>query len=129
MKQVETMVRYTREFVIAIFAYIVTLIASNSILMRMEDSSPWRVLLAIVPVVPVAFVLHSIMGVLTGSDELQQKIQLLAISFAAGTTSLLTFAYGFLEGIGFPHLSPIWILPITTLFWGLGLAFFSRRYR
>lgn len=129
MKQVKTMVRYTREFVISMFAYVVTLVASNSILMRLGDSSPWRILLAIAPVVPVGFVLHSILGVLMDSDELQQRIQLLAISFAAGTTSLLTFAYGFLEGIGFPHLSPIWVLPLTVMFWGLGLAIFSRRYR
>ena len=129
MKQVELMVRYTKEFILAIFAYIITLVASNSMLMNVNDASFWCIPLAIAPAIPVAFVIHAILRLLMSGDELQRKIQLLAIGFAAGITSMVTFTYGFLEGIGFAHMSPIWILPMMIFFWGLGQAYFSRRYQ
>jgi hypothetical protein len=66
---------------------------------------------------------------LLNGDELQQRIQLLAIGFAAGVTGLLTFSYGFLEMIGMPHLSSIWVLPMMILLWGIGMAYFSRKYQ
>jgi hypothetical protein len=92
-------------------------------------NSSFRIAIALAPVVPVVFVLIAIMRLLVNSDELQQRIQLFAISFAAVTTALLTFSYGFLEGIGFPHLSPIWVFPLMTGLWGLSLSYFSRRYQ
>lgn len=42
---------------------------------------------------------------------------------------MLTFSYGFLENIGFPHLPLVWIFPAIIFFWGLGTAFFSQKYQ
>jgi hypothetical protein len=130
MKQSEIMVRYLREFVAAIFAYVIAIVASNSLLPYYPlFHSPWAIPISLAPVIPVIFVLHAIVGLLLNSDELQQRIQLLAIGFAAGVTGFLTFSYGFLEGIGFPKISFVWVLPMLVVFWGFGLAYFSRKYQ
>ena len=129
MNQNQAMRRYIIEFIIAMSAYVVVLVVSVSLLDRLPADARGRVAIALAPAIPVLFVLLAIMRLLISSDELQQRIQLLAISFAAGATALLTFSYGFLERIGFPHLSPIWIFPLMTTLWGLSLSYFSRRYQ
>lgn len=68
----------------------------------------WRVPLALAPVIPVAFALWAFVRFLGRMDELQRRIQLEALGIAFGGSGLLTFSYGFLEGVGFPHIS--WII-------------------
>lgn len=120
--------RYTWEFGGSMLAYVLVLIASLWMLQWVSDS-PWRILLALLPVIPVIFALIAFLRYLSRMDELQQRIQLNAIGFAAGATGLVTFTYGFLENVGFPHLSWIWILPMMIFFWGMGGAIASWRYR
>ena len=123
--------RYLREFIYSMIAYVITLVVSLLALGRFADYplNPARVIAALAPVVPIIFMILSFLKYLNGIDELQQRIQLLAIGFAAGVTSLLTFSYGFLEGVGFPPISLLWVFPVMILLWGLGLAFISRRYK
>ncbi len=119
--------RYAREFIIAMLAYAVVIIASQLALNNLGDS-PWRFLLALLPVIPVLFLVSGFVRYLSEIDELQQRIQLQAIGFAAGTTGLLTFAYGFLELVGFPRFSLFFVFPMMVMLWGIGLSYFSRRY-
>lgn len=120
--------RYNREFTLSMLAYVIILFVSVALIQRMPDS-PWRFALALTPVVPIVFVLVSYVRFLSNIDELQQRIQLQAIGFAAGAVSLLTFAYGLLENIGMPQIPLVWILPAMSLLWGIGQAYFSRRYK
>jgi hypothetical protein len=130
MKQSEIMVRYLREFVLAVIAYVIAIVAANSLLPYFPlYRSPWAIPISLLPIIPVIFILRGIVKLLLNSDELQQRIQLLAIGFAAGMTGLLTFSYGFLENIGMPRFSAIWVLPLMVVLWGIGLAYFSRRYQ
>ena len=62
-------------------------------------------------------------------DELQKRIQMQAFGFSLGATALLTFGYGFLEGVGMPHVSWTFVLPIMAILWGVGTAIFALRYR
>ena len=119
--------RYAREFIIAMITYGIVIIISRLTLNSLEDS-PWRFAIALLPFIPVLFLITGFVRYLSGIDELQQRIQLQAIGFAAGTTGLLTFAYGFLELEGFLSLSTFLIFPLMILLWGVGLAYFSRRY-
>ena len=120
--------RYARDFTATMIAYVIIIIASRLILNNIEDS-PWRFAIALLPVIPVIFLILAFLRYLAGIDELQQKIQLQAIGFAAGTTGLLTFAYGFLELVGFPQFSTFFIFPMMIMLWGLGLAYFTGRYK
>jgi len=119
---------YARDFTISIIAYVIIIIVSRLILDNLGDS-PWRYPIALLPVVPVVFLVIAFLRYLSGIDELQQRIQLQAVGFAAGTTGLLTFAYGFLELMGFPRFSTFLIFPMMIMLWGIGLSYFSRRYQ
>ena len=123
--------RYLREFIYSLIAYLITLSLSLIGLGFYADYriNPARVIVSLAPVVPIIFMILSFLKYLNSIDELQQKIQLLAIGFAAGVTSLLTFSYGFLENVGFPPISLLWVFPTMILLWGFGLVFISRRYQ
>jgi hypothetical protein len=66
---------------------------------------------------------------LIDSDELQQRVQLLATSFSAAVTGLVTFSYGFLENVGFPKFPTFLIFPMLIAIWGISLGYFSRKYQ
>jgi hypothetical protein len=120
--------RYAREFIIAMIAYGIVIIVSRLTLNSVGDS-PLRFAIALLPIIPVLFLITGFIRYLSGIDEMQQRIQLQAIGFAAGTTGLFTFAYGFLELVGFPQFSTFFIFPLMIMLWGVGLAYFSRRYQ
>jgi hypothetical protein len=88
-----------------------------------------KVLITLLPAIPVTFVLISMMRVIRDSDELQQRVYLLATSFSALLTGLITFTYGFLENVGFPKFSTFLVLPMLFFFWGISLSWFSKRYQ
>lgn len=126
MKQVTK--RYMREFFLSTAAYVLLIVVSTRITAAFPDA-PWRGLAAVSPVVPAIFMVAAFVRYLNGIDELQQRIQLMAIGFSAGVTGLLTFAYGFLETVGFPHMPLLWIFPMLIALWGIGTAYFSRKYQ
>ncbi len=109
-------------------AYCIVLVVSL-LLLNAYPHAAWRVPVALAPVVPACFALYAFVRFLGRMDELQRRIQLDAISFSFGATGVLTFAYGFLELVGFPHISWIWILPGMIALWGIGGAIAAARYR
>jgi hypothetical protein len=129
MKQAEVFKRYYKEFGIAMIVYVITVIASVTILTKFEFPQVIKAVIALTPVIPTIFVIVAIMRALRDSDELQQKVQFNAIIFSAVTTGMITFGYGFLEGIDFPKFPTIWILPMMFGLWGLGLGYFWKKYQ
>lgn len=119
---------YVREFSIAMTLYVVVLIGTVLILPSLANS-PWRYLLVLLPVLPVGVGIRALLRFVERMDELQQRIQLAGIAFAAGMVAMLTFAYGFLELAGFPRISLIWVLPLIIMLWGIGTAMASRKYQ
>jgi|SRR5690554_5097932 hypothetical protein len=109
---------YARDFVVRMIAYVIFIILSR-LLLNSVDTSPWRYLIALLPVIPVIFLVLAFRRYLSGIDELQKRIQLQAIGFAAGTTALLTFAYGFPELIDFPRFSTSLTFALMVILWGL----------
>lgn len=116
------------EFVLALLAYLMFLIGSVTVL-QANSAAPWRYLVAIVPVAPAAILVLLFVRRLSHLDELQRRIQTESFGFSLGATALLTFAYGFLEGVGLPHLNWTFVLPLMAVMWALGTAFFTFRYR
>jgi len=127
-----TMNKASREYALqfggAMVAYCIVLIASLTVLEHAQLPTPARALVAVAPVVPTIFALLAFVRFLGRMDELQRRIQLEALGFAFGATGILTFAYGFLENAGLPHLSYIWVLPVMVALWGVGAAVAARRY-
>ena len=116
------------EIGLSLLAYMMFLLGSVTVL-RANPDADWRYIVAVVPVVPAALVVFFFVRRLARTDELQKRIQTEAFAFSLGATALLTFTYGFLEGVGLPHLNWTFILPLIAVLWGIGTAIFTFRYR
>lgn len=118
---------YVLQFGGSMLAYVVVLLISISII-NQNPTAPWRFALALAPVIPAFFALLAFVRYLGRMDELQRRIQFEAFGLSFGATGILTFAYGFLENVGFPQINLIWVLPLMIALWGIGVAIASRRY-
>lgn len=121
--------RYFKEFGIAMGAYVILLITSISVLNNFELPKVAQVAITLIPVIPTIFVVIAVMRALRDSDELQQKIQLQAVTFSAIVTGLITFSYGFLENVGFPHFPTLLVFPLMIALWGIGAGIFTGKYQ
>ncbi|HEY7983844.1 MAG TPA: hypothetical protein VID73_06730 [Ktedonobacterales bacterium] len=119
---------YLLEFGGAMVLYSIVVVVSV-VLLKAQPHAAWRIPVALGPVVPAALGVAAFVRFLGRMDDLQRRIQLEALGLAFAATGILTFAYGFLEGVGFPRLNAIFIFPGMVLLWGLGLAVASWRYR
>ena len=116
------------EIGLALLAYMMFLVGSVTVL-RGNPGAPWRYVVAVIPVAPIALFLYLVTRRIARLDELQRRIQTEALGFATGATALITFAYGFLEGVGMPHLNWTYILPLMAALWAVGTGIFTFRYR
>lgn len=119
--------RYLIEFGGSMLAYSIVLIAALLLIQAYPHAS-WRFAVAVAPVIPICFALLAFLRALGRMDELQRRIQLNAVGFGFGATAIVTFTYGFLELVGFPPISYIWVLPLMVALWGIGSAFATRYY-
>jgi hypothetical protein len=120
--------RYAIEFSAAMVGYIIVLVGSIRMLGSLGETA-WRYPLAASPILPAAAALWAFIRFFRGVDELEQRMHLEALAFAFGGSALATFAYGFLEGAGFPHLNWTFVWPVMAAFWGAGNFLARRRYR
>lgn len=82
-----------------------------------------QVATALLPVLPGFVMAWVILRQLNRLDEFQRKVQLDSLAIAAAGTALITFSYGFLEGVGFPKLSMFLVWPIMSVLWAFGCVF------
>ena len=116
------------QFGLALLAYLMVLVGSV-IAVSANPNVDWKYFVAALPVVPAGIVVWLTVRALSRLDEVQKRMQMQAIGFALAATALITFAYGFLEGAGMPHLNWTWVLPLITALWGLGLGALALKYR
>lgn len=119
--------RYTREMLISLLAYGVLLVASAFVLGAGPDAW-WRYAVAVLPMVPAAFMVVAAVRYYRAMDELQQRMELEALAFGFAGTALITFTYGFLEQAGMPSLSWWWVWPIMAGLWIVGGQLARRRW-
>jgi low affinity Fe/Cu permease len=129
MNPKQVMQRYHKELIWSVIAYSAVIVGSITALKNYEFSRLWQVLISLSPTIPVGFVIVAIMRLIIYSDELQQRIQLFAISFSAALTGLITFSYGLLENIGFPKFPTFYVLPTLIFIWGISLKYFEKKYQ
>lgn len=109
-------------------AYVVVVIVSITLINISPSSAWWRVPLALTPVIPAIFGIVAYMRFVNRMDELQRRIQFEGLAFGFGVAGILTFSYGFLENVGFPHISLLWVFPLMIALWGIGTGIAARRY-
>ena len=121
--------QYLKELAATLLAYGVVLVGSIELLTHVDIARPWRDLLALSPILPAAAVAWVVLRELRRMDELQRRIQLEALGFAFAGTAILTFSYGFLEGLGYPRQSMFMVWPLLAVLWIVGLVLARRRYQ
>ena len=121
--------QYLKELTTALVVYGAMLIGSIELLTHVDVARPWRDLVALSPMLPAAAMAWVILRELRRMDELQRRIQLEALGFSFAGTAILTFSYGFLEGLGYPKLSMFTVWPILAALWIVGLVLARRRYQ
>ncbi|HET6262075.1 MAG TPA: hypothetical protein VFG99_07530 [Chloroflexia bacterium] len=121
---------YLAQFVGAMIAYVIVLTASVLTLRSYPDpDAAWRIPVALLPVVPAILLMMAFVRYMRGIDELQRQIQLEALALGFGGTAVLTFGYGFLQGVGLPLLNWTFVFPLMVGLWGIGVAIAGRRYQ
>ena len=120
--------RFATEFLAALICYLVVLVGSIKLLGTYGETG-WRYPLALSPMLPASVALFVFIRFFHAVDELEQRIQLESLAFAFGASALATFAYGFLEGAGFPHHNWTLVWPVMGMFWFIGSVMARRRYR
>lgn len=116
----ETRMRPFIPFVAGLAAYAAVLVVSQSLLAGGVEAPPARILLALAPMLPAAFVCATVITGIRHMDEMQRKVQVEALAMAFAGTALLTFGYGFLEGTGLPRLSMFAVWPLMAMLWFIG---------
>lgn len=125
--------RYNREIVLAMAAYALALVVSLILLKRLELEPPLRAVLALLPVPPIAFVLRAMVRYIRDVDEMQQRIELEAVSIGTALVCVLYMAGGFLQVakvIDVPSAAAmVWVFPLVCAAYGLAKALVIRRYQ
>ena len=121
--------QYLMELSAALAVYGAMLFGSIELLSHAYVARPWRDVIALSPMLPAAAMAWVILRELRRMDELQRRIQLEALGFSFAGTAVLTFSYGFLEGLGYPKLSMFTVWPILATLWVVGLVLARRRYQ
>ena len=116
------------QFGFAILAYLMVLVGSVTVV-QANPAAPWKYYVVVLPVIPAALVIWLTVRALGRLDEVQKRTQMQALGFSMVATGLFTFGYGFLEGVGLPHLNSTFVLPLMAVMWGLGLLALSLRHR
>lgn len=119
--------RYIRRLVTALLVYAVLLGGTIALLNTFPDA-PWRYPVALVPMIPLGYLVWAVVRYLRGIDELQRRIQLEGLGFAFAAGSVLTFGYGFLQLVGLPQMSWFFVWPVYAAMWILGGWLAQRRY-
>lgn len=124
------MKRYYIEMGVAITLYTVLLLVSVILLKdRQEMAMALKIVITLLPVIPAGLMCWAVVRNMRMLDEMHLRIQYEALGFAFAASALLTFTYGFLENVGFPHVSWVCVWPVMGLMWMIGLRLAKRRYQ
>ncbi|HSD15795.1 MAG TPA: hypothetical protein VLC71_00860 [Thermomonas sp.] len=124
--------QYLREFLPAMGAYVLAVFASL-LLLKNIDAPATRALVALLPVLPIAFALRAIMRYVRNVDEMQQRIELEAIAFATAFVSLVYLGGGFLQLARVIDLhagvAMAMVFPLVCGVYGIAKLVVARRFR
>ena len=120
--------RYTVVVLSAMALYTLALVVSLRWLHH-NPETPWKYLIAILPVLPALWIPLAAVRLFRELDELQKQIQLEALAFAFISAAMLSWTYGFLQNAGLPDVSWVWVWPLMCVCLIAGQVMARRRYR
>lgn len=123
------MSRHRAQLAVALLAYGALLLLTRALLAGGALTGPAEVGIALLPV-PAAIVLLGLaVREFMARDELEQRIRLTALAVSFCATLLVTFSWGFLEGVGIDPLGGFLVFGILVGGYLGGLAWANARYR
>jgi hypothetical protein len=123
----EAMQRYRVRFIAAMLVYSVAIMGCMTVLKQVEPM--WaKVVLALVPVLPILYALREVVRLIPALDELERAVQTEAVVVAAIATCLLTFMWGLLEKAGLPRMPLVMVLPMFCGLYGFAVWRAHARY-
>lgn len=117
--------KYYWRMLAGIVAYALSIKVANDMFPD-QHHKYWLIFL---PILPIIFIVATIIGSLTALDELKRKIVTEAAAFAGLATGFTCFSYIFLRDMGAPEFHGEWAFYIMTAYYFIGLFFSWRRYR
>lgn len=118
-----------RAFHWAVIIYALLFLVCVFLIKHNPSQTWWHIVLALIPMIPLAFAVRAFLRFFQRLDELQKRIQLEALALSFGITWLVTMSYGLLEYAGFPALGWMWVPPIMMVLWDISVHIASRRYQ
>jgi hypothetical protein len=121
---------YRRNVLLLMAVYIALLLLLWP-LIRSTSTQALKAVFALLPVLPMIAVLWLIARKVMASDELQQRVHLIALSTATGVVSAASLAGGFLCATHVVELDGdvlIWIMPALALVYAATRWLIGRRY-
>ena len=113
--------RYRSQLSIAMVAYMAAMLLVWP-LSRTAASVPLKVVLAVVPVLPMLFVIGLLARRIGTSDEFEQRVHLVALGASTALLGALSLVGGFLAAAGVLRLDGsilIWVFPVTMIGYGI----------
>lgn len=93
-------------------------------------SGAWRMVVALLPILPIAAVFAACVRFLRNTDEMERQITFESLALSAGVTAMLAVTYGFLQnGAHLPCPDPWWTYGVIMAGWLVARPFVARRYR
>lgn len=117
---------YLLEFGLSMTDYVVVLCASIFLFTRVNGV--WRIVIALLPIIPVGLVFAAAVWFLLRTDELERQIAGISLALAGGATALLSVTYGFLEVFRFLPPPSAWLTWTTFMLAWFIASFFVRRW-
>lgn len=123
--------RYLRDITIGLIVYLLLMLLVWPRAMHLEPG--WlKVTGVLLPVLPFAWVVRTLLRVVMGGDELERRIHLQALGIAAGVVGLCSLALGLLaiaRIIDFSAIALLMVVPALLLVHCGARLWLRRRYR
>lgn len=116
-------------FWLGMLGYVITILVTGHVLKNSPIEAELRLLLGVVPLLPLLVMGHGLLRMIRRQDELYRRIQFEAVAYAAGLVIVLSFMVGFLEFQVIPHINAMWAGQVLVLAWGIAAGILNRRYQ
>lgn len=122
--------RYERQLMLAMALYMAVMLGVDP-LRHAAVGLPLKVALALLPVLPMFWVIALMWRRIRDSDELEQRMHLVALGVATALVCAMSLVGGFLAAAGVLRLDGavlIWVFPVLLLGYGLVRRWLARGY-
>lgn len=122
--------RYQRDALLSMLAYMGIMLLVWPLVEHVHDT-PARILIAVLPVAPMVFLVRAFVRFVRDSDELQQRLYLVALSVSSAIVGLLSMTVGFMAAakvVSLDGTALMFVFPVMAISFGAARWWAARRY-